>query len=447
MINNKFLNRTLVIAVFILFIGLVFTPIIMSSESTNVIGIDEVDSQSNSLIFFSDIFNPTGDVYIKHTVPDDTFDIAYLSVRNEYGAYGAGYAWDGLIKFDVSSMPPSDIYSATLYMYYWSFQDTNPAGRPITLYRVTSDWDETSVTWNTQPSYASQPTTSSKVPSSYGWMSWDVTDDVINFINGNETNYGWKITDEKYWGSWDLPTTRFRTTNYGDFIPYLIIKIGNPPYTPTIDGPTSGKVGVSYNYSASTTDPDGDQLYYLFDWGDGTDSGWVGPYDSGATAYESHIWKSEGTFNVKVKAKDINEIETEWSEQIHVTIILTNPPYTPTIDGPTSGKIGVSYPISASTTDPDGDQLYYLFDWGDGTDSGWVGPYDSGATAYESHIWKSEGTFIVKVKARDIHNKESGWSDPLLITLTKSKTINTSFVLTLLQKYPQIFQIIKLLLQ
>ena len=228
MINNKFLNRTLVIAVFILFIGLVFTPIIMSSESTNVIGIDEVDSQSNSLIFFSDIFNPTGDVYIKHTVPDDTFDIAYLSVRNEYGAYGAGYAWDGLIKFDVSSIPSgTTIISASLYMYYWSFQDSNPAGRPITLYRVTSDWDETSVTWNTQPSYASQPTTSSKVPSSYGWMTWNVTDDVQDFVKGKKPNYGWKITDEGYWGMANIPTTRFHTKDMPDFEdlkPYLEIE-------------------------------------------------------------------------------------------------------------------------------------------------------------------------------------------------------------------------------
>ena len=319
--KKNLLNRTLVIWTFILFIGLVFTPIIMSSESTNVIGIDEVDSQSNSLIFFSDIFNPTGDVYIKHTVPDDTFDIAYLSVRNEYGAYGAGYAWDGLIKFDVSSIPSgTTIISASLYMYYWSFQDSNPAGRPITLYRVTSDWDETSVTWNTQPSCASQPTTSSTVPSSYGWMSWDVTSDVEDFVNGIRTDYGWKITDEKYWGSWDLPTTRFRTTNYGSFIPYLEVKKGDPPYKPTIAGPTSGKVGVNYVYTSSTTDPDGDQLYYLFDWGDGTDSGWSDPYDSGATAYESHTWDSKGTFVVKVKAKDTNTAESEWSDPLFVTL-------------------------------------------------------------------------------------------------------------------------------
>ena len=62
----------------------------------------------------------------------------------------------------------------------------------------------------------------------------------------------------------------------------------NKPATPS--GEASGKVGVSYVYESSTTDIDGDQIYYLFDWGDGTDSGWVGPYDSGDICQESHIW-------------------------------------------------------------------------------------------------------------------------------------------------------------
>ena len=171
---------------------------------------------------------PSDDVYIKHTVPDDTFSIAYLSVRNEYGQYGAGYAWDGFIKFDVSSIPSSaTINSAILYMYYWSFQDSNPAGRILTLYRPLSDWDENSVTWNTQPSYASQPTTSSKVPSSYGWMTWNVTDDVQDFVKGKKPNYGWKITDEGYWGMVNIPTTRFHTKDMPDFEdlkPYLEIE-------------------------------------------------------------------------------------------------------------------------------------------------------------------------------------------------------------------------------
>ncbi len=41
----------------------------------------------------------------------------------------------------------------------------------------------------------------------------------------------------------------------------------NPPDTPTIDGPTSGKVGVEYNYTFHALDPEYDDVYYYIDWG------------------------------------------------------------------------------------------------------------------------------------------------------------------------------------
>ena len=33
---------------------------------------------------------------------------------------------------------------------------------------------------------------------------------------------------------------------------------------------SSGKPGVEYTYTTSTSDPDGDQVYYWFDWDDGS---------------------------------------------------------------------------------------------------------------------------------------------------------------------------------
>ena len=35
-----------------------------------------------------------------------------------------------------------------------------------------------------------------------------------------------------------------------------------PPLKPTINGPTTGTVNNEYPYTSSTTDPDGDQVYY-----------------------------------------------------------------------------------------------------------------------------------------------------------------------------------------
>ena len=53
-----------------------------------------------------------------------------------------------------------------------------------------------------------------------------------------------------------------------------------PPEKPDIpDGPSTGGIDTEYTYTTKTTDPDGDKLYYLFDWGDGEVSGWLGPYN------------------------------------------------------------------------------------------------------------------------------------------------------------------------
>lgn len=40
------------------------------------------------------------------------------------------------------------------------------------------------------------------------------------------------------------------------------------------------------------------------------------------------------------------------------------------------------------------------------------------------HSWRKEGTYIVRVKARDIHYSESPWSDPLIVSVPFWKIIN-----------------------
>lgn len=115
--------------------------------------------------------------------------------------------------------------------------------------------------------------------------------------------------------------------------------------------------------------------------------------------------------------------------------------------GPTSGKPGTSYPYTSYSTDEDEDDLSYLFSWGDGTDSGWVGPYSSGQIAEASHAWANQGNYQVKVKAKDVYDVESDWSDLLSVTMPRSKTaINTS-LLRFLQQYPNLFSILRIFLQ
>jgi hypothetical protein len=95
-----------------------------------------------------------------------------------------------------------------------------------------------------------------------------------------------------------------------------------PPGTPERpSGPTKGIVGVNYTYSTRTTDPDGDRVYYQWNWGDGSTSDWIGPFDSSESASVNHSWPEAGTYNVTVKAKDIYGIESGWSIPLTVYII------------------------------------------------------------------------------------------------------------------------------
>jgi len=88
---------------------------------------------------------------------------------------------------------------------------------------------------------------------------------------------------------------------------------GAPPNTPLITGLPHGKINVEYTYCANTSDPDGDDVFYWFEWGDGNNTGWLGPVASGATVCANHTWSNKGSFTVQVKAKDTNGLESAWA--------------------------------------------------------------------------------------------------------------------------------------
>jgi hypothetical protein len=117
------------------------------------------------------------------------------------------------------------------------------------------------------------------------------------------------------------------------------------------------------------------------------------------------------------------------------------PPSIPDISGSAHGKVGVTYTYSSSTIDPDGDQVYYNWSWGDGTYSGWLGPYDSVANASAKHTWDKKGTYQIKVKAKDVYGAETDWSDPLSVTMPRTISINSLFM-KFLERFPNMFPIL-----
>jgi hypothetical protein len=99
--------------------------------------------------------------------------------------------------------------------------------------------------------------------------------------------------------------------------------------------------------------------------------------------------------------------------------------------GLSKGEPDTKYTFTTSTTDPDGDSLTYMWDWGDGNYSDWL------ETSEASHTWATEDNFKIRVMAKDIHGGESEWSDPFVFSTPKDKAINIQLILyRFFQRFP-----------
>jgi hypothetical protein len=121
-----------------------------------------------------------------------------------------------------------------------------------------------------------------------------------------------------------------------------------------------------------------------------------------------------------------------------------NPPNQPSKPvGKENGEVNSEYTYTSTTFDPEGDQVYYLWDWGDGSISIWDGPYSSGATCDATHTWSDKGNYSIKVKTKDTFGAESPWSDPLPITMPYSYKPTLQFLEWLFQRFPHAFPILR----
>ena len=101
----------------------------------------------------------------------------------------------------------------------------------------------------------------------------------------------------------------------------------------------------------------------------------------------------------------------------HFENIRPNKPNAPT--GSATKKVMKEYEYNCIGTDPEEQQIYYKFNWGDGYDSGWLGPYYSGDECLASYFWTETGNLEIKVKIMDVHGGESDWSNPLELSISK----------------------------
>jgi hypothetical protein len=201
--------------------------------------------------------------------------------------------------------------------------------------------------------------------------------------------------------------------------------------------------GGSIEFQANTNQDTPENYEWSFDT---TGDGIYDTFRNGKTI-DNLTWEQPGVYWIKVKAIYPDHEETT------ETIVDVEQTEFPEIPAKPTGKTniigGIPYSYTTSSTDPYGFDLYYIFDWDDGTYS-WIGPKKSGEIVSDTHIWKEKGQYEVKVMVVDTQAFWSEWSESLVVSVNKNKELNGQLLQELLQRFfelhPNTFPILKLLL-
>ncbi len=124
-------------------------------------------------------------------------------------------------------------------------------------------------------------------------------------------------------------------------------------------------------------------------------------YNDGYSDSTYYTWINSGSYTIYSKVKDNIDNIIEFEHQINIQT-GNNPPDKPTINGGPigNGVTGKEYEFTFTSTDPDGEQIKFTVEWGDGeTDnSDFV---DSGSEFTVSHKWSGIGSKTIRVFVTD----------------------------------------------
>ena len=187
------------------------------------------------------------------------------------------------------------------------------------------------------------------------------------------------------------------------------------PVRPT--GPAYCFKDTTYTFKAVVSDPDGDSMMVRFDWGDSSDSHWMGWFASGDTVASTHVWSDTGNYEVRVAAQD-RERTSDLSEGLKVRVAVRWPPETPAAPaGPSVGGRDTLYKFTTGADHPDNIPVAIRFAWGDGDTSDWSEFDLPGGPVSMSHAWSAPDTYAVTAQAKDTGELTSLWSSPHTIVI------------------------------
>jgi hypothetical protein len=280
-------------------------------------------------------------------------------------------------------------------------------------------------------------------------ISWTQQDKLLALDGTAEDRFGWRVS---LWRDTALIGAFLDDDNGNDSGSAYVFKkeSGNQPLIFGAPIPVNGSINnlLSFTWNIPIYDPESD----VFSWTIQCSNGQVNSGTGATNGIKSLVLSGladSTTYKVWVNATDPTGsglYTREWytfttQQQQNVPPDKPNKP-----SGTSSGRIKLVYTYTTSTTDSNGDQVYYMWDWGDGNGSGWLGPYSSGVIFEAKYTWNIKGSYNIKVKAKDIHGLESDWSDSLPVTMPYSYKLLLQFLELLFQRFPNAFPILRQLL-
>lgn len=185
--------------------------------------------------------------------------------------------------------------------------------------------------------------------------------------------------------------------------------------------PTSFYRGQVVTFSAKTTDPDGNQIKYGWDWNlTGTVNRWTGYYNSGSYCSITHTYgynDFDGVggqslpSTVRVKASD-GSLDTVFTAA--PITMLNHAPNATTIHGLSSIGNNTLNTWNLTQIDWETDQMKVTFSWGDGSSSLTTGWNISGHNTSASHTYTSRGQKTITCTITD----EFGGASSIYCTVT-----------------------------
>jgi len=245
-----------------------------------------------------------------------------------------------------------------------------------------------------------------------------------------DQHYYWRINATDEHGLYNLgPIWNFSTKTLDQVDPTDNNKPGKPEkplLTPLM--PPYLHVGEYCSLTTKVIDPDGDNVNVFYDMDeDGCVDAELLNVSSGEGCTIVYKWdKTPGWHNIRVIATDVFSAISDWSYSLAVNVYPAaenNPPNNASIPGGDNLGYGCEeYTYTTFSVDPDGDDVYYKFDWGDGSYSNWIGPYDSGTAGSCSHYWASTGYYDIRAKVKDYKGKERPWSEAKTVSIVQPGT-------------------------